>query len=60
MKLPKGPCEPEPPKRPPPPRPTPDWCKTGPDPSKVLKRKKRKKRKKGTSLGEGIFGGLGI
>jgi hypothetical protein len=38
LRVPKGPCEPEPPKRPPSPRPTPAWDKTpGPDPLKWLK-----------------------
>jgi len=43
IKLPKGPCDPEPPKRPPKPTPTPPWDKTGPDPLKWLKIGKKKK-----------------
>ena len=37
FKVPKGPCEPSPPKRPPPPAPAPPWDKLGPDPLKWLK-----------------------
>lgn len=45
FKVPKGPCEPEPPKRPPPPTPTPPWDSVGPDPLKWLKLGKKKKKK---------------
>ena len=47
FKVPKGPCDPEPPKRPPPPTPTKPWDTLGgPDPLKWLKvgRKGPKKR----------------
>ena len=38
LEIPKGPCEPEPPKRPPRPSPTRPWDeRTGPDPLKWLK-----------------------
>mgnify|MGYP003324056533 CR=1 FL=1 len=38
IRVPKGPCEPEPPKRPPPPGPTPPWDSAGgPNPLKWLK-----------------------
>jgi hypothetical protein len=47
FRVPKGPCDPEPPKRPPFPTPTPPWDKLGgPDPLKKLKLGKKKKRKK--------------
>lgn len=43
IELPKGPCEPEPPKRPPNPEPTPPWDKLGgPDPLKWLKPGKKR------------------
>ena len=37
LKIPKAPCEPEPPKRPPAPSPTKPWDRTGSDPLKWLK-----------------------
>jgi hypothetical protein len=38
IRLPKGPCEPEPPRRPPSPKPTPPWdVAGGPDPLQWLK-----------------------
>lgn len=43
FKVPKGPCDPEPPKRPPPPKPTPPWNKLGPNPLKWLKLGKKGK-----------------
>lgn len=43
LKVPKGPCEPEPPKHPPRPTPTQPWDKLGgPDPLKWLKLGKKK------------------
>ena len=45
FEVPKGPCDPEPPKRPPAPTPTPPWDKvSGPDPLKLLKLGWLKKR----------------
>ncbi|MGD2044742.1 MAG: hypothetical protein PVJ80_03850 [Gemmatimonadota bacterium] len=44
LKVPKGPCEPEPPKHPPPPTPTKPWDELGgPNPLKWLKLGKKKK-----------------
>jgi len=43
LKIPKGPCEPEPPKQPPFPSPTKPWDRAGgPDPMKWLKIGKKK------------------
>lgn len=43
FKVPKGPCDPEPPKHPPPPTPTKPWDKLGgPNPLKWLKIGKKK------------------
>jgi hypothetical protein len=43
FKVPKGPCDPSPPKRPPDPTPTPPWDKLGgPDPTKWLKLGKKR------------------
>lgn len=42
FKVPKGPCEPEPPKRPPPPSPSKPFDRVGPDPLKWLKLGKKK------------------
>lgn len=45
FKVPKGPCDPEPPKHPPRPTPTQPWDKLGgPDPLKWLKLGKKKKK----------------
>lgn len=46
FKVPKGPCDPEPPKRPPPPTPTPPWDTLGPDPLKWLKLGKKGSKKR--------------
>jgi len=43
LRIPKGPCDPEPPKRPPNPEPTQPWDKAGgPDPLKWLKLGKKR------------------
>ena len=42
IEVPKGPCEPEPPKRPPPPSPSKPFDRVGPDPLKWLKLGKKK------------------
>lgn len=43
FRVPKGPCDPTPPKRPPPPTPSGPWDKLGgPDPLKLLKLGKKK------------------
>lgn len=43
FKVPKGPCEPEPPKRPPAPSPSKPFDRIGPDPLKWLKLGKKKR-----------------
>lgn len=45
FKVPKGPCDPEPPKRPPAPSPSDPFDRTGPDPLEWLKLGKKKKKK---------------
>lgn len=42
FKVPKGPCDPEPPEQPPRPAPTPPWDRLGPDPLKGLKTGKKR------------------
>jgi len=42
IRVPKGPCEPSPPKHPPSPEPTKPWDQVGPDPLKWLKIGKKK------------------
>lgn len=47
LKIPKGPCEPEPPRRPPFPRPTPPWdAPSGPDPRTWLEIGTKGKKKR--------------
>jgi hypothetical protein len=47
LEVPKGPCDPDPPKHPPRPEPTRPWDDLGgPDPLKWLKLGKKKKREK--------------